>query len=153
VAFGRNVRCCGGAVETIGLRWHVGGTTAARRGKIDAGVIERLTPALENAQLAAGHPQVNGLDPGENAATLTNRGSNNHQPPPNNHPKCNDVPRHLSTVSRDITSVGPVGLEPTTRGLKGAGRESMRMRRLKISRAGMPESRGVAVNAAVRQAK
>jgi hypothetical protein len=30
--------------------------------------------------------------------------------------ECNDVPRHLSTVSRDITTVGPVGLEPTIRG-------------------------------------
>jgi hypothetical protein len=31
------------------------GEAAARRGEIDAGVIGRLTPALENAQLAAQH--------------------------------------------------------------------------------------------------
>ena len=28
--------------------------------------------------------------------------------------KCDDVPRHLSTVSRDITSVGLTGFEPAT---------------------------------------
>ena len=35
-------------------------------------------------------------------------------PPPKQALKCNDVPRHLSTVSRDITTVGLTGFEPAT---------------------------------------
>ena len=38
------------------------------------------------------------------------------------HPqKCNDVPRHLSTVSRDMTGRPPVGIEPATQGLVRPG--------------------------------
>ena len=38
-------------------------------------------------------------------------------PPPQKRWKCNDVPRHLSTVSRDITLVAGAGLRPATSGL------------------------------------
>ena len=53
-------------------------------------------PPQPASRLAAGHPQGPGLDPGEDGATL-------QAGMPNNPPKCNDVPRHLLTVSRDIT--------------------------------------------------
>ena len=46
--------------------------------------------------LAEGHPKGPGLDPGEDGATITSRDAET----PHN---CNDVPRHLPTVSRDIT--------------------------------------------------
>jgi hypothetical protein len=46
--------------------------------------------------LAEGHPKGPGLDPGEDGATITSRDAET----PHN---CNDVPRHLLTVSRDIT--------------------------------------------------
>ena len=49
--------------------------------------------------LAEGHPKGPGLDPGEDGATITSRDAET----PHN---CNDVPRHLLTVSRDITWSG-----------------------------------------------
>ena len=55
-----------------------------------------------------------GLDRGEDDATITNRG---HIPQNDLRPttrKCNDVPRHLLTVSRDITMAHPEGFEPPT---------------------------------------
>ena len=58
-------------------------------------------------QLAAGHPQGPGLDTGEDGATITSRDAGHPQ-------KCNDVPRHLLTVSRDITLAHPEGFEPPT---------------------------------------
>lgn len=50
------------------------------------------------SRLAAGHPQGPGLDTGEDGATI-NTGMPKHPT------KCNDVPRHLLTVSRDITAL------------------------------------------------
>jgi hypothetical protein len=61
-----------------------------------------------------------------------------------------------SSLSRRAYSrfVGPVGLEPTTRGLKGAGMASVeihgRLTGHLISYADVPESGGVAVSAAVK---
>ena len=59
------------------------------------------------SRLAAGHPQGPGLDPGEDGATITSRDAETPR-------KCNDVPRHLPTVSRDITCGAARGLEPLT---------------------------------------
>jgi hypothetical protein len=53
------------------------------------------------------HPQGPGLDSGEDGATITSRDAGHPQ-------KCNDVPRHLLTVSRDITRELARGLEPLT---------------------------------------
>ena len=64
--------------------------------------------------------------------------------------------RFLS-ISPCQTVVGPVGLEPTTRGLKKAGRQSMEIRvrlsRPTISRAGVLKSGAVAVSVAVKAAE
>jgi hypothetical protein len=57
--------------------------------------------------LAEGHPQGPGLDTGEDGATITSRDVGYPQ-------KCNDVSRHLLTVSRDITRELARGLEPLT---------------------------------------
>lgn len=62
------------------------------------------------SRLAAGHPQGTGLDAGENGATIPVGSVDNHPP------KSNDVPRHLSTVSRDIAVVAGAGIEPATSG-------------------------------------
>jgi hypothetical protein len=64
--------------------------------------------------LAEGHPKGPGLDPGEDGATITSRDAET----PHN---CNDVPRHLLTVSRDITVTKPRGLEPLTPCLQSGG--------------------------------
>jgi hypothetical protein len=64
-------------------------------------------PPQPESRLAAGHPKGPGLDPGEDGATITSRDAEHP-------PKCNDVPRHLLTMSRDITVVGATGLEPVT---------------------------------------
>jgi hypothetical protein len=77
------------------------------------------------------HIRVVGTETGELLRELTLDPSRDYQPtgrppgPPRNGPECNDVPRHLSTVSRDITFVGPVGLEPTTRGDMGGASQGV----------------------------
>ena len=52
-------------------------------------------PPQPRSRLAAGHPQGPGLDPGEDGATIAAGMPNTT--------RINDVPRHLLTVSRDIT--------------------------------------------------
>jgi len=59
--------------------------------------------------LAAGHPQGYGLDPGEDGAALPT----GMPALPKPRSKCNDVSRHPSTMTRDIT-----GVEPTVSWLK-----------------------------------
>jgi hypothetical protein len=60
---------------------------------LDLGVL-RVTSTL--IRVGRRPPEGPGLDTGEDGATITSRDVGHPQ-------KCNDVPRHLLTVSRDIT--------------------------------------------------
>src|SRR5215218_5816200 len=95
------------------------------------GCCPRSPPTGSARSQGQGWPQAtrkgSGLDRGEDDATITNRG---HTQPRNDlqptAQKCNDVPRHLSTVSRDITKELARGLEPLTTCLQEESKRAAR---------------------------